>query len=1091
MARNNHPDDTVKVRDLPASRKGVQVGKPRKITTTSGFHKTAYPATGSTMGGSGGNFYSPELSTDFLELPQSLDERRSFYRFFYDNHPYIGQAIDLHVDLPLSKVRLAMPVARNRELAERSMRFCERWADNIDLLQRLMEISHEYHLLGEAIILCEDKSPEMPRDVREQLIREITAEGEATEKWETYPDADDREVAWLKKNYFGWTSIWCLNPDNVHIETFQCTEEKLIEMLPDSKTKAIINRADSGDLQAIRIVNSMPQDLVQSVREGVPLALNTDPDAGTFVTMMSRKRSQYAERGQSILQRCLLPGTPIWIKRAGIIQQIAVEDVNDQTDLLLTHKGRFCPCIAGSRPVSEEVTVLDIEGIEDTLKLTSDHLVLRIQEDGTEEWVEARNLQKGDLVREAHVVPEKDPITEIDLADWWKGRSLNVVKRGRPKLGLAQTDRQLSVSDVKNSESGLAVQFSYPNDNRNRTMSSPGMSKILAWANSLTEPLTKPYLDVAQETGIPYRDLRSYVPKLRKEGLLRTEARSLGRGRGQQVTWFPSEKAVLPDITITQASPVSKLQITEDFCYLLGTWLGDGCVWTDHESPTNVDGLGWTLHDKYPEVRDKILVMISKCLPESKVESGIFSDMFEDGCCSIQIKDPLLGHWFLGEFGHTAQGKHLPEWFFGLPEGHLLAFLGGVLDTDGWLAVDKAHRIELTLDNKLLIDQLHILCNRLGFKTQTRREVKPAHEWARQWKTKKGLKTKVYKYDTKTYWLLVCYQSEDVRRWATDSAKGSLVDWPVRGVRQVPKIIGGQLVRKVEDILHESYAGPVYSFAVAEDESHITGGVLTHNCLRTLTWQDKVRQATTSIASRHMTPFRLIWAEDMNDEQTEELRDQVDLALQDPDYSIVSSFEVHWEEMGSEQRLPDWSWVWELTDKHLYAGLGVTESLLSGESSYSGDRIHLEVINVRYLLLRELFQKLVERYFFKPMCRRMGFVEEDEDGVLQVLVPRLSFTRLALRDTQETYDALLNLYTKGSLEIDVILELLNIDPVTTAAKLKKDVMTQNDALYNEFLRGMYSAVGSAAVEQSDVIQKMVEGIGLTFKPKEEEGGSRF
>ena len=562
--KHNNPDDTVKVKDIPP-RSGVKTGKPVKIATTAlRMGKTAFSSTGGTTQGSGGNFYSPELSTDFLELPQSLDERRNFYRFFYDNHPLVGQAIDLHVDLPMSRIRLGMPEAKNRELAEKSMRFCERWVNSVHLLQRLMEISHDYHLLGEAVVFCEDTSPDMPRDVREQMIREITPEGEATTKWEPYPDADKREVDWLKKNYFGWTSVSTLPPEQIHIEAFPFTQEKLIELIPDSKTKAIVQKADQGDLQAIRIANSMPQEIVQAVKEGQNIPLNTDPDAGSFVYVMARKRSSYEPRGQSILQRCLRP----------------------------------------------------------------------------------------------------------------------------------------------------------------------------------------------------------------------------------------------------------------------------------------------------------------------------------------------------------------------------------------------------------------------------------------------------------------------------------------------------------------------------------------------LIWQDKIRQSLTSISSRHMTPYRLVYAENMDAEQTEMLREQVDLALQDPDYSVITNFEVHWEEMGAEQRLPDWSWVWENTDKHLYAGLGVTEALLSGESSYSGDKIHLEVINIRYLLLRELFQQLVEGYFFKPMCRRMGFVEEDEDGVLKVIVPKLTFTRLALRDNQETFDALFNLYQKGSLDIDVILDLLNIDPITTFAKLKRDIMTPNDALYNEFLRAAYSTAGNALADQSDIIKHMVEGMGLNFKAKE-EGGSRF
>ena len=439
MAKNKNEGEVV-VRSFPRKKQAARTGKPRKIATTSlRMGRTAYAMTGNTMLGAGGNFYSPELSTDFLELPQSIDERRNFYRFFYDHEPFVGQAIDLHDDLPFSKVRLAMPIARNRDLAEQAMRFCERWVREVHLLQRLLEISHEYHLLGEAVIFCEDTSPEMPRSVREREIREITAEGEIIEQWEEYEDADDREVEWLKKNYKGWTAIRCLPPEQVHIDSFPFTDEKLIKLVPDSKTVDIVQRAqDVGDTQAKRIVASMSEDIVNAILMGEDIILNTDPDAGSFAYVMARKRSQYEPRGQSILQRCLLPGTPIWVKQDGIIQQVAVEDVNDGT-YVLTHKGRFQPCEAGSRLVEESVTSLSIEGIEDPLRLTSDHRVLRVAENGEEEWIEAGNLKEGDLVREAYIEPTEEPLTEIDLVAWWQGRSLEGLETESPNIKIPIT----------------------------------------------------------------------------------------------------------------------------------------------------------------------------------------------------------------------------------------------------------------------------------------------------------------------------------------------------------------------------------------------------------------------------------------------------------------------------------------------------------------------------------------------------------------------------------------------------------------------------------------------------------------------------
>ncbi len=561
MARKNNPEDTVKVAEV-GQRPGVVVGKPGKVITTAMRSKVAFPVSGNTSSGSGGNFYSPELSTDFLELPQSIDEQRNFYRFFYDYDPFVGQAIDLSTDLPLSKLRVGMPTARNRELAERAMRFCTKWSKRVKLLQRLLEITHEWNLIGEVYPFLEDTNPEMPRDVREELIREITAEDEIVERWQEYPDANEREVKWLNQNYKGWTAVRCLPPEQVRVESFPFTDKKLVELVIDSKTKAIINQANNGDERAMDIVNSMPEEIIQAVLEGTNLPLNTDPDAGSFVHVMARKRSPYEPRGKSVLGRCL----------------------------------------------------------------------------------------------------------------------------------------------------------------------------------------------------------------------------------------------------------------------------------------------------------------------------------------------------------------------------------------------------------------------------------------------------------------------------------------------------------------------------------------------RTLVFRDKVRQSLTSIASRHMTPYRLVYGLDMSDDQTDALREQVDLALQDPDYSIITNFEVNWQEMGADQRLPDWSWVFELTDRQMYAGLGVTESLLSGESSYSGDRIHLEVINTRFMLLREMLQDLVEEHFFKPMCARMGFVEEDEDGNMEVIVPKLSFTRLALRDTQDTYDALFNLYQKGSVPVSVILDLLNIDPIAAEEGLKKDFATFNDSTMNEVLRGAYSRVGEGLVEGSDLTEIIAKNLGLKYKKPTEEGG---
>ena len=543
------------------SRGKASVGKPRRVKRQRSKIASFSSSVSNTTGSSYGNFYSPELSTDFLELPQSIDEQRNFYRFFYQSDPFVGQAIDLHTELPLSKIRMSLPEANNPDLARRSLSFCENWSNRVGYLHRLIEIVHEFYLLGEVFIFCEDTSPDMPEDVRTETIRELDPDRGAVEKQIERPDADERSVSWLAKNYKGWTAVRILPPEQIHMESFPFTDEKIIELVPDSKTKNIIDRANSYDPQAKRIADSMPQGVVEAIRAGKNIPLNTDPDAGSFVYYLSRKRSQYETRGHSILERCM----------------------------------------------------------------------------------------------------------------------------------------------------------------------------------------------------------------------------------------------------------------------------------------------------------------------------------------------------------------------------------------------------------------------------------------------------------------------------------------------------------------------------------------------RTLVYRDKLRQAQTSIASRHMTPIRLVSAEGADIGDIEAIREQVDIALQDPDYSIVSNFKIDWEEQGASQRLLDLNSEYDMTDRQLYSGLGVTESLLSGESSYSGDRINLEVINTRYMLLREVLQDMTNEYILKPMCKRMGFIELNEYGEEQVIYPKLSFTRLALRDNQDTFDALFNLYQKGSIDVDIILELLNVDPITAREKLKNDLFTLNDATFNEVLRGIYGDVGRDLAENSDAAQKIADTLGLSYeKPSEDE-----
>jgi len=177
----------------------------------------------------------------------------------------------------------------------------------------------------------------------------------------------------------------------------------------------------------------------------------------------------------------------------------------------------------------------------------------------------------------------------------------------------------------------------------------------------------------------------------------------------------------------------------------------------------------------------------------------------------------------------------------------------------------------------------------------------------------------------------------------------------------------------------------------------------------------------------------------------------------------------------------------------LFAGLGVTREMLTGEGTYTGSRVSLEIMNTMYLLFREVLQDYIENYLFKPIAKKKGFVEHDKYGNEVLLYPKVSFTRLAIRDNEQFFDAAFQLYQKGSISIDLILDILNIDPDATREKIEKDLFTVNDSLFNEMMRNLYTNVAAPLVEETNVAEKLAKYLNLQKTPKAEpaEGESRF
>jgi Fe-S cluster assembly protein SufB len=138
------------------------------------------------------------------------------------------------------------------------------------------------------------------------------------------------------------------------------------------------------------------------------------------------------------------------------------------------------------------------------------------------------------------------------------------------------------------------------------------------------------------------------------------------------------------------------LETSEDLCWLLGLWLGDG-------------------HTASPgEHMRQISFSVPRTDPVHDEARRVLEEVFEarhvtDVACGFVVSSKALGVWLesLGFEGH-AKDKRIPAWVYALPHSQQLALLGGLVDADGWAERDgKSLTIELA--NEDLIEDIRAL----------------------------------------------------------------------------------------------------------------------------------------------------------------------------------------------------------------------------------------------------------------------------------------------------------------------------------------------------------------------------------------------
>ena len=151
----------------------------------------------------------------------------------------------------------------------------------------------------------------------------------------------------------------------------------------------------------------------------------------------------------------------------------------------------------------------------------------------------------------------------------------------------------------------------------------------------------------------------------------------------------------------------------------------------------------------------------------------------------------------------------------------------------------------------------------------------------------------------------------------------------------------------------------VHHVARRKSPYHDLGASVLERVLVPMLQKEHYRYTQLSLASRNMTPKNVISAPGLMQEELDDLRVQVDLSYMDPEYSIITNYEITWEQIGVQDRFLDFSREYEQIENQVFSALGVTRELLTGEGQFSGTKITVEILNTMFLLTREVLKDYI------------------------------------------------------------------------------------------------------------------------------------
>lgn len=211
----------------------------------SSIGSTVLPTTRSHTERIGPEVYSPLFQLANLNLPRDRITMNAWNRIFYDTHPIVRNAINLHSSYPISKINIT---CKNKRVEKYFLEMAER----MDLYSVVYGASLEFWKCGEVF---------------------------------PYAELDRENQCWKR--------ITILNPDYVHVKKVAIGDSTIISVRPDAALTRLVNSTSPTDMLLKR---KLPKHLINYIKKGQNIPLDN-----INVSHLKLLSAPYDIRGTSII----------------------------------------------------------------------------------------------------------------------------------------------------------------------------------------------------------------------------------------------------------------------------------------------------------------------------------------------------------------------------------------------------------------------------------------------------------------------------------------------------------------------------------------------------------------------------------------------------------------------------------------------------------------------------------------------------------------------------------------------------------------------------------------------------------------------